>query len=383
LINRIIATALAVMFALFLGLVSRARPATAGFRWDIPDWIPPPAEPPDNRITPAKVHLGRHLFYDKRLSANQTIACATCHEQARAFTDGKSTAVGITREVSNRNTLSLTNVAYFPTLTWGNPQIESLEAQATIPIFGKHPVEMGMAGKEMLLLRRLQSEPVYQSLFVKAFPEQARKNARTNLFSLSTVTQAIASFQRTLLSFNSPYDRYKYGNDKNAISAAAKRGEALFLGSKTDCYKCHGSLYFTDNVKHARMDTPERAFHNTGLYNEDGRGAYPSGHTGIAEFTGGDNDMGKFRTPSMRNVALTAPYMHDGSIATLEEVIRTHYAKKGRAVHAGKAANPLRSRLVDGFRASEAEVGDLVEFLKTLTDETFIKNPQFSNPWPR
>ena len=372
----------AVFSAVFLLLVSiPALPAGAAFRWDIPDWIPPPVEPADNRMTLAKAELGRHLFYDKRLSANQTMACATCHEQARAFSDGKRTALGSTGEVSKRNTMSLTNVAYFPTFTWGNPQIESLEAQASIPIFGKHPVEMGMAGKEALLLKRLQTEIVYQQLFAKAFPEQARKNSVASLFSLSTMINAVASFQRALVSFNSPYDRYKYGDDKNAISAAAQRGEALFLSGKMDCYKCHGSLYFTDNVRHARSDAPERAFHNTGLYNEDGRGAYPPGHTGIGEFTGRDDDMGKFRTPSLRNVALTAPYMHDGSIATLEEVIRTHYAKKGRAVHAGKTANPLRSRLVDGFRVSDPEVSDLVEFLKSLTDETFVKNRQFSNPW--
>jgi cytochrome c peroxidase len=375
-----IQAAFSFILALFLPLVSLAPPARAGFGWDIPDWIPPPAEPPDNPITPAKVELGRHLFYDKRLSANQTMACATCHQQARAFTDDKRTAVGSTGEVSRRNTMSLTNVGYFPTLTWGNPQLERLEAQALLPLLGDHPVELGMDGKESLLLTRLKSEPVYQQLFAKAFPERA-KGPAAKLYSLATVTKALASFQRTLLSFNSPYDRYKYGDKKKAISAAAQRGEALFLGGKMDCYKCHGSLYFTDNVKHARMDTPERAFHNTGLYNEDGRGAYPSGHTGIAEFTRSDDDIGKFRTPSLRNVALTAPYMHDGSITTLEEVIRTHYAKKGRAVHAGKPANPLRSRLLAGFQISDREVSDLVEFLNTLTDDSFVKNPKFSNPW--
>ncbi len=256
------------------------------------------------------------------------MACATCHEQARAFTDGKRTAVGITHEASKRNTMSLTNVAYYPSLTWGNPRIESLEAQALIPLFGERPVEMGMAGQETLLSKRLRTEPLYQKLFAEAFPEKTR-DSPADLYSLSTLTDAVASFQRTLLSFNSPYDRYKYGDDKSAISPAAQRGEALFRRGKMGCYRCHGSLYFTDNVKHARLDVPEQRFHNTGLYNEDGRGAYPAGHAGIAEFTGRDDDMGKFRTPSLRNVALTAPYMHDGSIATLEDVIRTHYARKG------------------------------------------------------
>ena len=171
--------------------------------WDIPAWVPPPREPADNPATPAKVELGRHLFYDKRLSANQTMSCATCHEQARAFTDGKKTAVGITGEVSKRNSMALANVAYLPTLTWGNPQIESLEVQALIPMFGEHPVEMGMAGKEALLFERLKGEPTYQKLFADAFPEQARAS-EAQLYSLSTVTKAIAAFQRTLLSFNAP-----------------------------------------------------------------------------------------------------------------------------------------------------------------------------------
>ena len=148
-----------------------------------------------------------------------------------------------------------------------------------------------------------------------------------------------------------------------------------------DCYKCHGSLYFTDNVNHSRIVFPERGFHNTGLYNEDGKGIYPAAHAGIAEFTARDDDMGKFRTPSLRKVVLTAPYMHDGSIVTLEEVILTHYVTKGRAVHAGKPANPLRSALIGGFQIRDNEVRDLVEFLKSLTDESFVKDPKFSSPW--
>jgi cytochrome c peroxidase len=364
----------------FASVVLWAGPAGAGFRWNIPDWIPPPVEPADNPMTPAKIALGRHLFYDKRLSADRTMACATCHEQARAFTDGKRTAVGITHQSGKRNTISLTNAGYFPSLTWGNPQIDSLEAQALIPIIGDNPVEMGMAGKQKMLLTRLTNEPVYHKLFAEAFPEKAG-DSRSDIYSLGTLTKALGSFVRTLLSFNSPYDRYKYGNDKNAINPAAQRGEAIFRSGKTGCYRCHGSLYFTDNVVHTRLDVAERGFHNTGLYNENGKGAYPAGHAGLAEFTGREEDMGKFRTPSLRNVGLTAPYMHDGSIATLEEVIRTHYAKKGRAVYAGKPANPLRSRLVDGFEISDHEVRDLVEFLKSLTDESFVSNPQFANPW--
>lgn len=367
--------------ALLVVLVGLAQPARGSFQWGIPDWIPPPAEPADNPTTPAKVALGRHLFYDKRLSANQSMSCATCHEQERAFTDGKRTAVGITHEPGKRNTMSLGNAAYFPTLTWGNPQVKSLEAQARIPILGDRPVELGMTGRERLLLDRLEAEPRYRQLFADAFPEA--RASKTDLYSLSTVTKALASFQRTLLSFDSAYDRYRYGGDKKALSPAAQRGEALFRSSRMKCYRCHGSIYFTDNVAHARMELAEMGFHNTGLYNENGKGAYPAGQEGVAEVTGKNDDTGRFRTPSLRNVALTSPYMHDGSIARLQDGIRTHSARKGRALHAGKPANPLRSSLIAGFEISERETADLVEFLKSLTDESFVKNPNYSDPWSK
>jgi len=371
-----------VTAALAFAVVALAGLSNCNVRSDTPAWVPPALESADNPTNPAKVELGRHLFYDKRLSADQTMACATCHQQERAFTDGKRVAVGITGEHGRRNAMSLANVAYFPTLTWANPQIVSLEAQALIPIFGEQPLEMGMVGKEVLLFERLKAEPIYQKLFAEAFPEQSRASA-TELYSLSTVTKALAAFERTLFSFNSPYDRYKYGGQQAAISRAAKRGEALFFSEKMECHHCHGSFLFSDNIKHARLAFPEKGFHNTGLYNENGKGAYPPGHEGLAEFTGRDDDMGKFRTPSLRNVALTAPYMHDGSIDTLQEVIRTHYAVQGRAVFAGKAANPLRSPFIVGFTVSDEEVSDLVEFLKSLTDESFVTNPKFSDPWLR
>ena len=371
-----------VTAALIVAVVALAGISNCNIQPDVPRWVPPALEPVDNPTTPAKVELGRHLFYDKRLSADQTMACATCHQQERAFTDGKHVAVGSTGQRSKRNSMSLANVAYFPTLTWGNPQIVSLEAQTLIPIFGEHPVEMGMAGKEALLFQRLQREPIYQKLFAEAFPEQALAS-ETELYSLATVTKALAAFERTLLSFNSPYDRYKYGGQQGALSREAKRGEALFFSEKMECHHCHGSFLLTDNIKHKRLAFIEKGFHNTGLYNDDGKGSYPTGHEGIAEFTGRDEDMGKFRTPSLRNVALTAPYMHDGSIDTLEEVIRTHYATQGRAVYDGKPANPLRSQFMVGFTVSDEEVRDLVEFLKSLTDENFVKNSKFSNPWPQ
>jgi cytochrome c peroxidase len=370
------AAALALLAAAAL-LLGAAAPA---WQWPLPSWVPPPAVPADNPMTPAKVELGRHLFYDARLSRDGSLSCASCHEQARAFTDGRAFAKGITGEVGTRSAMSLANVAYLPVLTWQNPQLTSLEVQALIPLFGEHPVEMGMAGREQQLFATFKSDPTYRRLFAQAFPAEAGQGDAA-LYSLSTLTKALASFQRSLLSFDSPYDRYRYGGQQDAISAAARRGEELFFGEKLECYHCHGGFNFTDNLKHARTPFPEVGFHNTGLYNEDGKGAYPKASPGIVEFTGEPRDAGRFRTPSLRNVAVTAPYMHDGSIPTLHEVLRTHYARAGRAVHAGRAANPLRSEFIVGFEISDAEIADVVAFLESLTDERFLRDPAHQNPW--
>ncbi|MFG5409440.1 MbnH family di-heme enzyme [Piscinibacter sakaiensis] len=342
--------------------------------------MPPPAVPADNPMSAAKVELGRHLFHDVRLSANGAMSCATCHDQARAFTDGQAVSRGVAGEAGTRSAMSLANVAYLPVLTWQNPQLTSLEVQALIPLFGEHPVEMGLAGREQQLFAMFKADPTYRRLFAQAFPAEAGQG-EGGPYALSTLTKALASFQRSLMSFDSPYDRYRYGGQKDAISAAAKRGEELFFGEKLECYHCHGGFNFTDNLKHARTPFPEIGFHNTGLYNEDGRGAYPKASPGIVEFTGEPRDAGRFRTPSLRNVAVTAPYMHDGSIATLHEVLRTHYARAGRAVHAGLAANPLRSEFIAGFEISEAEIADVVAFLESLTDERFLRDPAHQNPW--
>ena len=352
------------------------------FRWNLPAWVPPPAVPADNPMSVAKVELGRHLFYDLRLSADRTMSCATCHHQDKAFTDGRAVAEGITGEKGSRSAMGLANVAYLPTLTWANPLLKSLEVQALIPIFGEHPVEMGMAGREAELFARLRGDATYRRLFAQAFPAEARQGEAA-LYSLSTVTKAMAAFERSLLSFNSPYDRYKYGGEPAAISVAARRGEALFFGEKMECYHCHGGFTFNDNVTHSRLPFPEFGYHNTGLYNVDGQGSYPADNPGIGEFTGEASDRGRFRTASLRNVAVTAPYMHDGSIATLEDVIRQHYALAGRSTSVTGRPSPMRSELLVGFEVSDDEVNDLVAFLQALTDRDFLTDPRLGNPWPK
>ena len=369
-----------VTLALVSFVVTMSGVAWAEYAWQLPKWVPAPVTPGDNPMTAAKVELGRHLFYDHRLSADNSISCASCHHQDKAFTDGLSVATGVTGEKGARSSMPLANVAYLPDLTWSNTNLHSLEVQSLIPLFGEHPVEMGMAGKEAQLLARLQSDAIYPRLFAQAFPKEAQAGPE-QLYSVSTITKAIASFERSLLSFDSTYDRYKYGAQTTVLSPAARRGEELFFGEKMECYHCHGGFNFTDNIQHTKLPLAERGFHNTGLFNLDGQGAYPNNNSGIREFTGQPDDEGKFRTPSLRNIALTAPYMHDGSIPTLAQVIKGHYAVAGRAAQGSYGPSPMRSSLIAGFEVSEQEVQDLIAFLESLTDQSFITNPQHANPW--
>lgn len=349
------------------------------FDWRIPDWLPPPFVPGDNPMTEPKVELGRRLFYDKRLSLDGSMACATCHEQAKAFTDGRPVGVAFNGVHGKRNSMGLANVGYLPVLTWANPNLKRLETQALVPLFGDNPVEMGMAGREQDLFGRLRADPLYPSLFAEAFPDRAGE------VSLATITRALAAFQRTLVSAGSPYDLYKYGGDTTALSPAARRGEDLFFSHRLECYHCHSGFNFTDNMRHARSGFPEVGFHNNGLYNIGGRGAYPPGSEGLSEFTGRLEDTGRFRTPSLRNVVLTAPYMHDGSIATLDGVL-DHYSAGGRTIASGPFAgkgsvSPYRDPLIVGPRLTRKERQDLKAFLESLTDQSFVIEPRFSNPW--
>ena len=353
--------------------------AAEPYSWPIPAWMPAPPVPDDNRMSTGKVELGRHLFYDARLSADGTVACVSCHVQERAFTDGREVPVGINGTLGIRNAPGLANVGYLPLLTWANPHMSSLEFQALIPLFGDNPDEMGNNGQEAAMFARLAADPYYQTAFSAAFPDHATPD-------LFTVTRALAAFQRSLISVDSAYDRFKRWGEKDALSEAAKRGEQLFFDHRFECYHCHSGIHFSDNLQTSRSAFAEKGFHNTGLYNIDGAGAYPANNTGLMELTGDPADMGKFRTPSLRNVALTAPYFHDGSAETLTEVLE-HYRAGGRSLadgpHAGNGAqSPLRDGLIVGNSATEAEVADIIAFLESLTDPGFITNPAYGDPWP-
>lgn len=349
------------------------------YTWQLPEGFPVPYVPSDNPMSEAKVELGRYLFYDRRLSGNNTMACASCHLQELAFSDGVTLPIGSTGEAHVRNSQTLTNVAYNASFTWGNPVLTEIEQQVVIPLFGEFPVEMGITGHEDIVLQRLRQDTRYQALFAAAYPSAPTE------FSFQQVVQALSSFVRTLISGHSAYDRFVYQGDESALSASALRGMDLFLSERFECHHCHGGFNFSLSTRHANTTFPERPFFNTGLYNLDGQGAYPRGNTGIHEITGNPEDMGRFRPPSLRNITLTAPYMHDGSIATLEEVI-LFYADGGRWIATGEYAgdgrlNPYKSGFVPGFEISEQELADLVAFLQSLTDEQFIQEARFSDPF--
>jgi cytochrome c peroxidase len=262
------------------------------------------------------VDLCRYLFYDKRLSVNGTQACASCHQQALAFTDGKSVGIGATGEHHPRGPMSLVNVAYSATLTWNNPDMKELEEQALVPMFGDRPVELGLRRADGFP-HALKNDARYRALFASAFPGDA------DPFTVENLVRAIACFERSIVSGRSPYDRYHYGGDDNAVSAAAKRGEVLFFSQPYACFRCHSGFNFSSAQLHA-------------------------------------TEAGPFKAPTLRNIALTAPYMHDGSLATLEAVLEKH-AEGG-------------SKLTDGDKK------DFVAFLHTLTDDAVLTDARFSDP---
>jgi cytochrome c peroxidase len=349
-----------------------------GYAWDLPSGFPVPRVPEDNPMNPMKVALGRRLFYDTRLSGNGTFSCGSCHEQARAFTDGRATAVGSTGESHPRASMSLANVAYASGLTWASSLMTSLEKQALVPMFGDNPIELGTPD-EAALLARLAVDPAYAPLFRDAFPEKTEP-------SLDAIVKALAAFQRTLISGRSPYDRHLAG-DASALSAAAKRGLDLFFSEKLECYHCHVGFAFSDSIVHAGSAFFELSFHNTGLYDVDGKGAYPAGNRGLIELTNKPSDMGRFRAPTLRNIAVTAPYMHDGSVATLDDAL-DHYAAGGRTLSSGPFAgdgskNPLKDDLIRGFVFTGSEKSDVIAFLESLTDATFLADPRHSDPFAK
>jgi len=308
------------------------------WHWRLPRSLTPPPVPADNPMNAAKVELGRRLFYDADLSIDGTMSCATCHEQRRGFTDGNTTHGGVSGEPGHRNVMALANVAYLSPLTFSDPRARTLEEQSAIPLYGRHPVEMGMGDHADLLPKRLGASACYRRLFAKAFPENAGK------IDTASVAKALAAFERTLLSFRSPYDRYREG-DRNALSPSARQGMLIFFGS-SGCSACHNGPAFNDGHYH-HEEVGER------------------GDEGMAEVTGNPEDKGFFRTAGLRNVALSAPYMHGGRAPTLIAAIDWHNS-------AGLTSSPV----------DPGEKADVVAFLQSLTDQSFVTDKHLSLPPP-
>src|SRR5206468_3322409 len=252
-----------------------AHPPPPAYEWRLPPGFPVPRVPADNPMTPAKVELGRRLFYDRVLSGNGAQACSSCHRQELAFTDGRARAVGSTGEPHPRGALSLANVAYGVTLTWADPRLTRLENQARIPMFSEHPVELGLFRREDEVLRRLRAEPDYPGMFAAAFPEEHEP------VRVANVTRAIACFERTLISGDSPYDRLVYRDDAGALSESAKRGMRLFFSERLNCSRCHGGFTFSGPITFDGARPIAATFHNNGLYNLGGDGSYPADNPGF------------------------------------------------------------------------------------------------------
>lgn len=348
------------------------------FDWQIGHDNPLPMVPNENPMSNAKVELGRWLFHDVRLSRNRTVACSTCHVQQLAFTDGKPRSIGATGELHPRGSMSLVNVAYASRLNWANSLLDRIEDQALIPLLGDDPVEMGMGGREDEIADLLAAEPDYRRLAQLAFPDDEVP------FSVLNAVRAISAFVRSIISFDAPYDHYLAGN-ADALDDSAVRGMDLFFSERLECFHCHGGFNFTDSTTHASTTVERVGFHNNGLYNLDHSGAYPPDNTGLYDMSGDLRDMGRFKAPTLRNIALTAPYMHDGSIKTLGDVV-DHYARGGRLIETGEYAgdgrlSPYKSEFVVGFELSDQERADLLAFLESLTDQSLITNERWSNPF--
>ncbi|WP_100643961.1 methanobactin export MATE transporter MbnM [Alteromonas facilis] len=340
---------------------------TEVYQWQIPDGFPAPNVPEDNPMSEAKVTLGKALFFEPALSANRAMSCSTCHIPEHAFAEPRQTSSGSTGQMVRRNALALVNVGYNGSLTWAHNGLKTIEQQLLIPLFSEHPIEMGITGHTEEVLNRFQTED-YLALFEQAF------GTREVLFD--HIVKALASYVRSLVSFNSRFDDYAYRGIDEALSPSELRGMELFFSERLECFHCHGGFNFTQSSQHAFQQLDLKPFHNTGLYNVDGRGAYPEIDQGLIEITLDSKDMGRFRAPTLRNIAQSAPYMHDGSLASLDDVI-AFYAAGGLG---NGIKSPLKSPFVAGFTLTPQEHEDLKSFLHSLTDDTFLRDPNHQAP---
>ncbi|WP_316739025.1 cytochrome-c peroxidase [Pedobacter aquatilis] len=323
-------------------------PANFGNRINVPE---------DNLTTKEGVYLGRRLFYEVRLSANNSISCGSCHMQDKAFTDGKRFSTGVDGVNTERNSMALVNLLWNRKFFW-DARSNTLEDQASFPMTSPHEMGQSLAAT----VKKLQSTDFYPPLFKQVYGDERITSDR--------IFKALSQFERTLISADSKYD--KYLNQTLRLSPAEMRGMILFNTAPNpdksirgaNCTHCHGEA-----------KTYLELFHNNGLDS-----IYQD--TGIGRITGAKSDEGRFKVPTLRNIALTAPYMHDGRFSTLEEVIE-HYSEHVQFSNALSAFLQNESNVKGAIpvKLLPQEKKDLVAFLNTLTDSTFISNPKFSNPF--
>lgn len=314
---------------------TEAKPVA--FEVKVPLGLPKLPIPADNPMTAEKVELGRMLYFDTRMSKDGTVSCATCHDPKVAWTENRPTSTGINKQVGGRNSPTVINAAYAKSMFWDG-RAKDLEAQATGPV--ENPIEMGHS--MVAVVKQLSEIPEYQQRFQKVFGGPVTKE---------NFAKAIAAFERTILSGNSPYDRFKAG-DKTALNEAQQRGLELF--EKVGCADCHAPPLFSDYD-----------FHNAGAGADK-----PKPDIGRREVTKKEEDTGAFRVPSLRDVSEAGPYFHDGSVAKLEDAVAL--------MAAGGKDNPHRSKDFDTVREHKLtpdQQKDLVEFLKALKGEFPVVDP--------
>lgn len=302
-----------------------AIPLLTAFSADPPLGLKPVKVPKDNPMTEAKIELGKQLYFDPRLSKDNTISCASCHDPDKGWSNDAPVATGIGGQKGGRNSPTILNAAYHRFQFWDG-RAGSLEEQALGPM--QNPIEMGMKLDD--IEQKLNDVPGYKTQFKEVFG--------TDTITANDVAKAIAAFERTVLSGNAPYDKYEAG-DKDALSESAERGMKLFFG-KANCSACHSGSNFTD-----------RAFHNIGIGMDADEP--DKGRVEISKLGG---DTGSFKTPGLRDIAKSAPYMHDGSLKTLEDVVE-HYNKGG-------IENPYLDEELFPLELTDEEKKDLVTFLK-------------------
>ena len=333
------------IFALFLfscggEVIGDVDPGGSSFKPVVPEGFPKLEYPEDNRFTNARWQLGRKLFYDPVMSRDSTVSCSSCHKQSLAFADNLPTTPGVDNLPGVRNSPSLGNIGYHPYYT-REGGVPSLEMQVLVPI-----QEHNEFGFNILLIQeRLMNNDDYIELSKKAYDRNP---------DYFVITRALATFERSLISGNSAFDQYKFQGNPRAISKDEIAGMELFYSARTNCATCHEGFNFTNY-----------SFQNNGLYLQ-------YADTGRQRLTGEASDRALFKVPSLRNVGLTGPYMHDGTFATLDEVIK-HYNTGGKA-------HPNKSPLLKPLHLTGEEQQQLVAFLESLTDYDFISNPNFQKP---